>query len=358
MRFGKKSTYILATLSAVSSVYFILVIVELVLGRPFPSRELGFESQFLHPYYFFSTPSDPVNLEKVNSAENWVDARGFRGPGPEAKGERKLAFLLGGSTAFGFGSSTNETSLAGALNRVQEEFFFVNAASPSWNSFQELLRFLKQVQNERPALVVDLNGFNDAVNAFTRRDSRFPADAPESYEDLAAQVEEIRNGDGVAKSLRRLTFWRPFRLEKVRGLVRQAVPSQGESYRDAGAHCEQTAGAGAKKYLENMALMHDISGLRGIDLAVFFQPFRFAPARYENVNLSEEIFGLGPDFRVCYLKFREAVRAAKTPYIEDISESFHDPAQSDRLFFDSVHFTDQGNEALAQLLWRRLRARR
>src|SRR4051812_4594371 len=57
--------------------------------------------EHLHPQYFSFFPFDPHERIAISNETCSLDADGFRGPGPAHAGGRRLAFLLGGSTAFG-----------------------------------------------------------------------------------------------------------------------------------------------------------------------------------------------------------------------------------------------------------------
>lgn len=94
-----------------------------------------------------------------------IDAHGFRGAGvspknPDAR-KRPLAFLIGGSSAFGFRASSDQTTITAYLNRLQDDFQFVNAAVTGWDSSQELTRLRLQLIGFAPKLVVSYTLGND-----------------------------------------------------------------------------------------------------------------------------------------------------------------------------------------------------
>jgi len=83
----------------------------------------------LHPQYLFFFPLDLHERVALSNETCSIDAAGFRGPGPAQAGGRRLAFLLGGSAAFGSLASSDATTITGYLNRLQDEYFFVNAGA-------------------------------------------------------------------------------------------------------------------------------------------------------------------------------------------------------------------------------------
>jgi lysophospholipase L1-like esterase len=78
-------------------------------------------------------------------------------------------FLIGGSTAFGSGASTNETTVGGYLERYLNEqekkygcrFEVVTAAASGWSSAHERILVENRLAEFEPDVVVALSGHND-----------------------------------------------------------------------------------------------------------------------------------------------------------------------------------------------------
>ena len=117
----------------------------------------------LHPLYLFFFPLEPADRLAIGNAVCRIDADGFREPGPRHAAGRKLAFLLGRSSAFGHFASSDATTITSYLNGMQEKYFFVNAGAPAWNSTQELFRLAYQILDYQPALVITYDGANDGA---------------------------------------------------------------------------------------------------------------------------------------------------------------------------------------------------
>ena len=100
-----------------------------------------FRVQHLHPYFLFSLPWREEDRLAANNAHVTVDESGFR-QNPFSAGMNKKGLLLGGSTAFGYGSSSNETTIAAMLSK-KSGVGFVNRNAPSWNSHQEIIALAK-----------------------------------------------------------------------------------------------------------------------------------------------------------------------------------------------------------------------
>ncbi|MEM1270536.1 MAG: SGNH/GDSL hydrolase family protein, partial [Bacteroidota bacterium] len=147
------------------------------------ARYAPFSVQHPHPFYGFFFPLGPGERAALSNETITLTPEGFRGAGPEAREGRKLAFLVGGSVAFGF-SSSDSTTITGYLNRLQDEYHFVGAGVPSWNTSQSMLRTVVELLPYEPALVVLWGGYNDAAQAHTwaQRGQPFPAGTYESFD--------------------------------------------------------------------------------------------------------------------------------------------------------------------------------
>ncbi len=166
-----------------------------------------FTIQHLHPHYLFFYPLAPADRLALANPVCSLDADGFREPGPAAAAGRKLAVLIGGSAAFGHYATSNDTTIASYLNRLQREYFFVTAGVPSWNSTQELMRMAMQIAPMKPALVIAYDGVNDAALMGLGVDGssqKYPMGTPESFDLLEDRLDEAR------RPWKRITFPRLF----------------------------------------------------------------------------------------------------------------------------------------------------
>ena len=120
-----------------------------------------FLADYVHPYYVLGLPFRPAERAAIGNAICSLDALGFREPGPARASGKKLAFLLGGSVAFGVFAGSNDATISAYLNRLQDEYFFVNAGMPGFASTQELTRLTVEIADHAPALVVVLDGWAD-----------------------------------------------------------------------------------------------------------------------------------------------------------------------------------------------------
>jgi len=234
---------------------------------------LPFTVQHINPFYMFFFPYDRAQRVAMNNATCSIDANGFRGPGPEAAGERKLAFLLGGSAAFGHYASSDATTITGYMNQMQSAYLFVNAGVPSWVSWQELQRLQSQILTYKPDLVVAYDSMNDIAGAFTYwrlKPGFFLPGTPESFEDLYALVGDIRAGRLYTPS----KPWYEKLLPRVSKGIRARLRKKTVNPRLQKAMPEVYIRQAADSYVRNLNYMHALTISIGGDFLAVYQPAR------------------------------------------------------------------------------------
>jgi hypothetical protein len=307
---------------------------------------LPFTVQHLHPQYLFFFPLDPAERIALGNEVCSIDDQGFREPGPAHRDGRKLAVMLGGSALFGHFASANTTTITSRLNQLQDEYFFVNAGVPSWNSTQQLQRLIVQIADLRPSLVIAFDGANDAGLAgrgSSRRDLMFPPGTPDSFDDLELWVDDIR-ADRFSFRMPPLFPEIADRLNRYRDAVRVAeeeTPVVEADVADAARH-----------YLANQQRMATISRTIGARFVSVFQPVaslhRNVPATWRNTLAAEAPFhGLvvrhttGYEFHDLATMF-DAHFAAIPVAMPEINDQ--------TIFVDDLHVFDPGTELIAQRL--------
>jgi lysophospholipase L1-like esterase len=313
-----------------------------------------FTIQHLHPHYLFFFPLQAADRLALGNSVCSLDAGGFREPGPAHAGSRRLAVMLGGSTAFGHYASSNDTTITSYLNRLQAEYFFVNAGVPSWNSTQELARLSLQIADLRPALVIAFDGANDAAlvdNGLDGAAVKYPAGTPENFDRLEGLVDLAR---------------RPWSRITVRGLFPE-ISNRIDKY----TAVEELHGppldraivdAAARAYVGNLSRMAAVSRDAGARFVAVFQP---VAALHRHV--AADVFD--PRDFIDTAAFHAAAVAGKRADLEliDLAAMFDDELASvpvdqdtptaETIFVDEVHVTDRGNELIARRLWRELQTR-
>ena len=329
---------------------------------------LPFAVQHLHPNYLFWFPFGADERRALNNAVCSLSPDGFRGPGPAERGRRKLAYVLGGSAAFGHFASANDTTITGYLNARQDEYLFVNAGVPSWNSTQELQRLALDLIPSRPALVIAYDGSNDAVIGadYIRRGRRMPAGAPESFDELSDLVDDIRGKPRPGRgSLPRRLF--PNVMSIVEAWHGPWAASAGASVDPARPPLAQVVSDDAARYIENVSTMALLTKATGARFIGVFQPVlplhahrpADGPCDRDGLQRERELFHQTvmaslptdveyDDFASLFDRFFETV-----PRFCPAS----DAPLTDQVFVDAVHLFDPGNKIVAEELWRRVQAK-
>jgi hypothetical protein len=315
--------------------------------------------QYLHPQYLFFFPLDPLRRVALSNAVVSIDADGFRGAGPGEVAGRRLAFIVGGSVAFGEFASSDETTITGYLNRLQTEYHFVNAGVPSWNSTQEMLRVAFQLIDYRPALVIAFDGANDAglMERYEKGGRlQYPPGTPESFDRLAEFFDDIRGDAQFSPStpfLRRL-------FPQLGELIDQYLPQSGGLQEAQVPVSASSVNATVTRYLANLARMRDLVTANEGRFVAIFQPMR-------NLHRHVDPALLGPGD--AHQRFRdEVVRRVSKVEFYDLSSLFDRYFETvpvlaagadladDTIFVDEVHLHDPGNAIVARELWRLIKS--
>jgi hypothetical protein len=293
----------------------------------------------LHPQYVFFFPLKPAERVSLSSDVCSLDAQGFRGPGPENSRGRQLAFLVGASTAFGYMASSDQQTISAQLNRLQQRYFFVNAGVPSWNSTQEMFRVAFELLDYHPALIVTLDGANDAalLQELNDESDTFPSAVPESFWKLQKAIDGERHESRIQELLPAISM----RLVKEEGGVGPSIVSDSDIDR------------AAARYVRNQARIRDLGMAIGAQVLSTLQP---VADLHRNLRPSKgDAGGVIDGF------YRAVVSKAGTLQgFHDMSRIFDNDLEivpiavadikDEDVFVDQVHLTDRGNELIARHL--------
>jgi hypothetical protein len=309
----------------------------------------------LHPQYVFFFPLDPRERVALSNETCSLDADGFRGPGPAQAGGRRLAFLLGGSGAFSQYASSDATTITGYLNRLQNEYFFVNAGVPGWNSTQEMFRVAFQILDYHPALVVTYDGADDAalLAQYSQGPVHYPVGSPADFHALAALVNarESPPGKRAAAALSEYLF--PELKKRLGARFGWFGDSFSVEPADSPTLPEGVLQEGAARYLSNLALIRDLTKARGARFVAVFQPVAHLH-RHLEPGLPGVTFSIEGFHRTTMAQFRHDFEFhdlgdvfdhhyATVPVLaRDITDA--------TIFTDEVHLYDPGNEIVAREL--------
>ena len=273
--------------------------------------------------------------------------------------------MLGGSAAFGYPASEDDTTVTGYLNEFQDKLTFVNAGVPNFTSTQELLRLHHQITSFHPNLVISYTIFNDIEQAIQRARDRkaidFPPGTPEDYGRLLSILKDAQHPSLRTSAIRTL-------VPKTSRLLMMAWEQWGtrkpsRPYRSNTQALEAAVDAEVDLFIRNQKAMFLLSADVGARFLTVIQPMT---QTHHNAVLR------GPDSEL----YRRAVeRALRSNYCKthclDYSRLYFDmyfqevrviyknyqvpillPSETlnDIVFADACHLLDRGNEIVAQNL--------
>jgi hypothetical protein len=340
-----------------------------------------FMVKHLHPHYLFFFPLDPKEQVKIGNEVCSIVPGGFRAAGPERAGDRKLSFIIGGSTAFGLWASSNEVTIAGHLNASQGEFFHIDTGVPSWNSTQNLFRLTNELLTHRPKRVIDFEWSNDLRLAQKHylKGYGFPPGTPECFDQLKSAMDEIVERP---EDLKRPS-WHSVFFPNLTGLVARWRLAASREAGDDGtekARFKKVKLAGrpqpalpehvldevAERLAWNFRIMHQICLANGAEFFAVLHPVasmhkscpedwgeRFVEYdRKDFPYVRDRLLALLPeDFPIIDLSACFDGRFAALP----IRVRDADP-KDDTIMMDSVHLSDRGNAIVAEEIARAIDA--
>ncbi len=313
-----------------------------------------FTTKHLHPHYLFSMPFEAEARLAISNDYCHLTPDGFRASGPEEANGRKLAFFLGGSSAFGYYASADSTTITGYLNRMQDTYHFVNAGVPSWNSSQELFRLAHDLMAYQPDLVVAYDGVNDfTISHYYLRKAlgHYPLGAPEGFDRLYALLGVVDEGQ---IRLPKPTWYERF-FPKLTRRIRQRLGHRTPAASSVDVPTERLRPA-AHQYVQNIRRMRDLVEAEGGRFMGIHQPAtrlhqhiaeadtthpveRAARAFYGYVLHDPQLDVEYLDFSNFFDRYFEAVPFYQRQGPDDLSD--------DIVFMDAVHLFDRGNRMIA-----------
>lgn len=307
-----------------------------------------FLTEHLHPQYVFFFPLTAAERMSMGNQVCSLDREAFREPGPQQAGGRRLAFLLGGSTAFGLFASSNDQTIAAHLNRLQSDYFFVSAGVPGFNSTQELLRLLLEVVDHKPALVIAFDGWNDITLGTepTWMERDLPPGTPEGFPILEEMVRSAQSP------------WRSLTFEKFFPELTTRFNAGAGSRPDTRRIPDRFIDMAASRYNANLERMSRISALAEARFVSVFQPL---------ASLHRSVpRGFATDEAITRFHQQAIAHRPGTFESHDLGAIFDEhftstpvmegDLQDDTVFIDDGHLYDPGNAIVAQRLLQIIRA--
>ncbi len=169
-------------------------------------------------------PSVSVGYQLVNNqkTEYWqINEQGFRDrdPLPVVKPQNEIRiFLLGGSTAFGYGTSNNQTTISQYLEQRLQQRLQQQQASPQL--------YKSEILPEKPEILVDNNNEQTAQPKSLTKPTKIK---PGQYRVINAAVPGYASGNELAQLALEVLKYKPDLIVALNGYEDLMLPSQEEA---------------------------------------------------------------------------------------------------------------------------------
>jgi lysophospholipase L1-like esterase len=271
--------------------------------------------------------------------------------------------ILGGSTAWGLGASSNEKTVAGALesqlNRSSDNYSYrvMNGAYPGWQSRQELTTLMEFYDEFDPDLIIAVTGWNDVYVLTEGEDPDLQMRKESGM--LAKAVKETLQPMSTMYAVRKLAgslgIWRL--VIHFREKMHLASPPSVRVSYDA-ENAERIIPGMVDRYLT----MANFSKRHGAKLMLAIQPDIYTTGKtltQEEESVSDRHTSKFVDIEKAYPKYR-------SDFLDKLREQFIDSEVTvldlggvfddldDPVFLDHCHFNDMGYQKIASLLHNRI----
>lgn len=289
-----------------------------------------------------------------------TDRLGFRNDVVEPRRRNEFRILIvGGSSAWGLGASSNATTPAGYLQQMLDDagqdtrFRVMNGAYPAWESRQEMIVAIEFLEYFDPDMVLALTGFND-LTGFAKLGAGF----------LALRTESRRLGKAVEDQIRPMNTLTALRkLAGSSGIWRLVVYAkewralQERKRRTVKGHYQYdpaVSDLGTARTVNRYEVINDLGARHGFQLVVALQPDLFSTGK----TLSEEEAEILETQRARFVGIDETYLAYRRDFLAALRR-MHDPKPivvdlapvfdtvTDPIFIDPAHYIDAGNRRIA-----------
>lgn len=237
--------------------------------------------------------------------------------------------LTGGSTAFGSGAPSNQTTISSYLAKFlnqrhsQRQIEVLTFASPGWTSTHERIAIENRISEFEPDLVISLSGNNDVLSAYQGNNIFWSRTYSDSF---------------YWFFLNR-TFKNIFLTEMPELVQRDLKPLSKEEI--------------VRKLEKNLKLSQTALSLEKINYIYILQPSiavtkKSLSEREKKIATPEYIQYFDDAYKIIDARLNKLV-LSKFDFF-NLSSVFDQLPSSDEVFLDSCHFGDKGNQIIAQAM--------
>lgn len=290
-----------------------------------------------------------------------TNALGFRDAPlqPRTVNEYRI-LLLGGSTAWGLGASSNESTVSGALesllNSAEGDITFrvISGAYPAWQSRQEMVALIEYYSDFDPDLVIALTGYNDLYvltqggnsDQQMRSESRMLADAVDETLRPMSTMQAIRKVAGSLGIWRIVVYFRE--MEKNSRTVSHML-----------SYAQTDSEHVLPRVVDRYVVMSDFLKRNGSTLLVALQPDIYTTKKVfsrEERKVKDRFTGRYTNIEEVYSRYRQdalvyfsSVSANEDAFsVTDLVSIFD--GSDEPVFLDDCHLNDRGYMMVAENL--------
>lgn len=265
-----------------------------------------------------------------------INAHGFRGPeiSKEKPNNVIRIFVIGGSTTFGVGSTSDYTTIPGYLQKRFDDGNFpyqievVNAGVPAMHSATEVKLVKEKILEFSPDVLVVYDGWNEA------------------YHDFSIYNETTRNLSPFTKFLKSVN--QIYRSSDILYTIRIQYMQQHPEY-FKNIFNDKDSLKKSKIWVDRWKDICDIGNEKGFKTIVILQPFL---GTGNKTLTSEELkifkYSVGKNLVSSYENYATTLQSlndtcTKTADLRNIFDNIEGP-----LYMDQAHVSDNGNRIVAE----------
>jgi lysophospholipase L1-like esterase len=266
--------------------------------------------------------------------------------------------MLGGSTAWGLGASSNGYTVAGTLESLlngsssSKTYRVFNAAYPGWTSRQELIALTEFYEKFDPDMVITLTGYNDLhvlthsgnVDLPMRQEGSLLAKA------VSEQLKPMTTLHALSKLAGSLGIWRIVVYFREKNALASPTKNRVEFH-------EAKAGKAIEKIVGRYTMMSEYATRHGAKFIIALQPEIYTSKKVltdEEIKVKRRVVSRYENVNETFSRYRSSLFEALTKKDSSNDSIVSLEGAFDKLgkpvFIDDCHFNDAGYAQVARLL--------
>ena len=298
-----------------------------------------------HPYVGWrSAPNQKFKTVTIN--EN-----GLRNKSLKSLKYQENCFFLGGSVAWGFGASSNETTPAYQLEKILNEKYnlnlnVINLAEQSASSIEELNAFITSFHELNPKMIIIFSGCNDINFGFVNE--------YKAIDNYKVMLDFFSWGDKIGV-VRDRNFIRILAKMFLRSLKKQKNYSDNFYYYNKPDRKDIASNLYGYKtdFINNFCLKKNIKVFHFLQPDLFFKKNKstFEKSYEEFIGEDRKDFTM-EQFNLLKQKFFEKKNENSSTFFYSLLDCFDDYEET--IFVDRSHTADKGYKILAEKMCERI----